>query len=84
MLTQICPQIKPLQRSLFMSILDDCEKREARGLANGCQFEALRANAKEWGMTSEMIAYLGGVLFEAGSGTGHITRLQNLTANDFG
>ncbi|KAG8908736.1 hypothetical protein FRB99_002974 [Tulasnella sp. 403] len=60
-------KLRAWQRNIFFGMLKECEDREARGQANGCYLETIRARAREWGLTREMIGFLGGTLAEAGS-----------------
>ncbi|KAF9269296.1 cytochrome P450, partial [Marasmius fiardii PR-910] len=62
-------EVRRLQRELYFSLVDECEKRIGEGEENGCYMEEVLARQKEFGLTREMIGYLGGVLLEGGSET---------------
>lgn len=57
---QLCTEVRRLQRKLYFGLLEEVEKRTARGEANGCWMETVCARAEEWSMDRELV---GCVLF---------------------
>ncbi|KAG8966557.1 hypothetical protein FRC03_011695 [Tulasnella sp. 419] len=65
----LCKEVRRLQQRLYFGLLEEVEKRTARGEANGCWMETVCERAEEWGMNRQIVGYLGGVLIEGGSDT---------------
>ncbi|KAG8912689.1 hypothetical protein FRC00_003985 [Tulasnella sp. 408] len=66
---RLCTEVRRLQRKLYFGLLEQVEKRTARGEANGCWMETVCVRAEEWKLDRELVGYLGGVLLEGGSDT---------------
>ncbi|KAG8881954.1 hypothetical protein FRB98_004050 [Tulasnella sp. 332] len=66
---KLCAEVRKLQRKLYFTLLEEVEKRNAKGESNGCWMETVIARADEWGMDRELVGYLGGSLIEGGSDT---------------
>ncbi|KAF8599129.1 cytochrome P450 [Ceratobasidium sp. AG-I] len=64
-----CETIRQLQRALYFGLFEEVEERLAQGHENGCFMEQALARQTEFGMTRELVGYLGGVMIEAGSDT---------------
>jgi len=58
-----------LQRDIFFRLLGDCESREQRGEGNGCAIESVKQKGSEYGLTREMVGYVGGSALNGGSTT---------------
>ncbi|KAF8600198.1 cytochrome P450 [Ceratobasidium sp. AG-I] len=65
----LCENTRQLQRKLFFGLLTEVEERVAQGYENGCFMEQVLARQAEFGMTRELVGYLGGTMIEAGSDT---------------
>ncbi|KDQ16557.1 hypothetical protein BOTBODRAFT_54002 [Botryobasidium botryosum FD-172 SS1] len=65
----LCKKVRTLQRDLYFGLLKECEHRIANGLRNDCFMEGVLDRQKEFGMSRELVGYLGGVLIEGGSDT---------------
>jgi len=61
--------VKRMQHDLYFGWLDECEERVKNGEENGCHMEEVIKRQDEFGMSREMVGYLGGVGVEAGSHT---------------
>ncbi|KAF8599138.1 cytochrome P450 [Ceratobasidium sp. AG-I] len=64
-----CETIRRLQRKLYFGLLKEVEERLAQGYENGCSMEQVLARQNEFGMTRDLVGYLGGAMIEAGSDT---------------
>ncbi|KAF8602930.1 cytochrome P450 [Ceratobasidium sp. AG-I] len=64
-----CETIRQMQRKLYFGLLGEVEERLAQGLENGCFMEQVLARQTEFGMSRELVGYLGGVMIEGGSDT---------------
>jgi len=65
----LCTKVRTLQRELYFGLLRECEDRIANGTRNDCFMEDVIDRQKEFGMSRELVGYLGGVLVEGGSDT---------------
>ncbi|KAG8951235.1 hypothetical protein FRC03_012591 [Tulasnella sp. 419] len=65
----LCKEVKRLQQGLYFGLLEEVERRTSRGEGNGCWMETVCERAEEWGLSRNMVAYLGGVFMEGGSAT---------------
>ena len=66
------------QRALYFQLLNETKDRMARGQSTGCFMEKLIQNQDKSGLDDEHVAYIGGVLMEAGSDTTSSTLLSFL------
>jgi len=66
---KLCKEVRDKQRALYFGLLDDCEQRMSKGMSNGCYMESVIQRQVEFGMSRDLVAYLGGVLIEGGSDT---------------
>ncbi|KAF8599111.1 cytochrome P450 [Ceratobasidium sp. AG-I] len=64
-----CETTRCLQRKLYFGLLKEVEERLAQGHENGCFMEEVLARQTEFGMSRELVGYLGGVMIEGGSDT---------------
>ncbi|CAE6376736.1 unnamed protein product [Rhizoctonia solani] len=64
-----CDEIRRRQRNLYLGLLRETEERIASGYENGCFMEEALARRAEFGMSWELVGYLGGVMIEGGSDT---------------
>ncbi|KAF8599139.1 cytochrome P450 [Ceratobasidium sp. AG-I] len=64
-----CETIRRLQRKLYFGLLTEVEERLALGHENGCFIEQVLARQSEFGMSRELVGYLGDVMIEGGSET---------------
>ncbi|KAF8608239.1 cytochrome P450 [Ceratobasidium sp. AG-I] len=65
----LCAHTRKLQRDLYFGLLDETEQRIANHQENNCFMEQIIARQTEFGMSRELVGYLGGVLLEGGSDT---------------
>ncbi|KIM35572.1 hypothetical protein M413DRAFT_32429 [Hebeloma cylindrosporum] len=65
----ICKEVRAGQQKIYTRLLDQVERRMARGDGNGCSMEMVCARAKEWNLDSESLLYFGAVMIAAGSDT---------------
>lgn len=65
----LCKYTRKLQRDLYFGLLDETEQRIANHQENNCFMEQILARQQEFGMSRELVGYLGGVLLEGGSDT---------------
>ncbi|KAI0082000.1 cytochrome P450 [Panus rudis PR-1116 ss-1] len=64
-----CRSIRHHQRSFIFSLVDACSSRMRNEKRNGCFMEHVLDHRKEYGMSDEMIGYLGSALALGGSDT---------------
>ncbi|CAE6457751.1 unnamed protein product [Rhizoctonia solani] len=64
-----CDETRRRQRKLYFGLLRETEERVANGHENGCFMEEVLARQEEFGMSRELVGYLGGVMIEGGSDT---------------
>ncbi|CAE6523007.1 unnamed protein product [Rhizoctonia solani] len=64
-----CDETRKRQRDLYFGLLRETEERVANGHENGCFMEEVLARQEEFGMSRELVGYLGGVMIEGGSDT---------------
>lgn len=57
------------QRALYFKLMGDTTDRMVQGKSTGCFMEKLIQNQDKSGLDSEHVAYVGGILMEAGSDT---------------
>ncbi|CAE7173942.1 unnamed protein product [Rhizoctonia solani] len=65
----LCKKTRKLQRDLYFGLLEETERRIANHQENNCFMEQVLARQQEFGMSRELVGYLGGVLLEGGSDT---------------
>ncbi|CAE6388327.1 unnamed protein product [Rhizoctonia solani] len=65
----LCKKTRKLQRDLYFGLLEETERRVANHQENNCFMEQVLARQQEFGMSRELVGYLGGVLLEGGSDT---------------
>ncbi|KDQ20363.1 hypothetical protein BOTBODRAFT_379163 [Botryobasidium botryosum FD-172 SS1] len=65
----LCRKVRAVQQELYFGMLEECERRIANGLRNGCFMESLLDRQKELALDRESVGYLGGALVEGGSDT---------------
>jgi hypothetical protein len=54
----ICSDVRNRQRKIYTRLLDQVERRMARGEGNGCFMETVSARAKEWNLDRENLLYV--------------------------
>lgn len=64
-----CDTVRRLQRQLYFGLLGEVEERLAQGHENGSFMEQVLARQAEFGMSRELVGYLGGAMIEAGADT---------------
>ncbi|EUC67612.1 cytochrome P450 family oxidoreductase, putative [Rhizoctonia solani AG-3 Rhs1AP] len=64
-----CDETRKRQRDLYFGLLRETEERVANGHENGSFMEEVLARQEEFGMSRELVGYLGGVMIEGGSDT---------------
>ncbi|CAE6487691.1 unnamed protein product [Rhizoctonia solani] len=65
----LCKKTRKLQRDLYFGLLEETERRIANHQENNCFMEQVLSRQQEFGMSRELVGYLGGVLLEGGSDT---------------
>ena len=70
--------IRKDQRNLYFQLMGETKERMQEGRGTGCFMESLIQNQQKSGLDDEHIAYLGGILMEAGSDTTSSTLLSFL------
>ena len=66
------------QRALYFQLMDETRKRMDQGQSTDCFMEKLIQNQEKNGLDDEHVAYVGGILMEAGSDTTSSTLLSFL------
>lgn len=66
------------QRALYFQLMGETKKRMDQGKNTGCFMEKLIQNQDKSGLDDEHVAYIGGILMEAGSDTTSSTLLSFL------
>uniref|UniRef100_A0A0W0GBY3 Putative cytochrome P450 n=1 Tax=Moniliophthora roreri TaxID=221103 RepID=A0A0W0GBY3_MONRR len=61
--------LRERQRKTHFALLDDCAKRIVKGEGNGSYMEEVLSRQEEWGLSKEILGYIGTVLLEAASHT---------------
>lgn len=69
-------EIRKDQRALYFQLLEETKERMREGRSTGCFMESLLHNQPKSGLDDEHIAYIGGILMEAGSDTTSSTLLS--------
>ncbi|CAE7136164.1 unnamed protein product [Rhizoctonia solani] len=64
-----CDETRRRQRNLYFGLLHEAEERVANGHENGSFMETVLARQGEFGMSRELVGYLGGVMIEGGFDT---------------
>ncbi|KAH7338159.1 cytochrome P450 [Rhizoctonia solani] len=64
-----CDETRRRQRDLYFGLLREIEERVSNGHENGCFMEEVLARQDDFGMSRELVGYLGGVMIEGGSDT---------------
>jgi hypothetical protein len=54
----LCNDVRNRQRKIYTRLLDQVERRMARGEGNGCFMETVSAKAKEWNLDRENLLYV--------------------------
>ncbi|KAF8817273.1 putative cytochrome P450 monooxygenase [Phlegmacium glaucopus] len=67
--TKHCDHAKAVRRNLYFSLFEECERNLDAGNTTGSYIEKVLMNQEELGMTRDEIAWLGGVLMDAGGET---------------
>ncbi|KAF9891400.1 hypothetical protein FE257_004256 [Aspergillus nanangensis] len=70
--------IRAEQRELYFSLMEETKARVANGAVTGCFMEEVLKDQEKAGLDDEHVAYLGGILMEAGSDTTASTLLSYL------
>jgi cytochrome P450 len=65
----LCAHTRKLQRDLYFGLLAETEQRIANHQENNCFMEQILARQEEFGMSHELVGYLGGVLLEGAGDT---------------
>ncbi|KAF8714697.1 cytochrome P450, partial [Rhizoctonia solani] len=65
----VCDETRRRQRNLYFGLLRETEERVANNYENGCFVEEVLARQAEFGISRELVGYLGGVMIEGGSDT---------------
>ncbi|KAK2757989.1 hypothetical protein FQN54_004395 [Arachnomyces sp. PD_36] len=71
-------EIRRDQRALYFRLMNETKERMREGHGTGCFMEKLIENQEKSGLDDEHVAYLGGILMEAGSDTTSSTLLSFL------
>ncbi|CAL1702663.1 unnamed protein product [Somion occarium] len=69
----ISRDVRQQQRKLYYDLMNDCERRIGENRRNGCFLEDVIDQQGMLGLTTDMVAYLGGVCLEGGAGTAAIS-----------
>ncbi|KAK7051593.1 hypothetical protein VNI00_004572 [Paramarasmius palmivorus] len=62
-------ELKEKHRTTHLALFDECERRMKRGEGNGSYMEEVLSRQEEFGLTREILGYVGTVLIEGGSDT---------------
>ncbi|KAF8686528.1 cytochrome P450 [Rhizoctonia solani] len=65
----VCDETRRRQRNLYFGLLRETEERVANNYENGCFMEEVLTRQAEFGISRELVGYLGGVMIEGGSDT---------------